>query len=133
MPKRTSGTDDHQLGFEFGAEMAHNSISTEEVESPGGYTGFYRFHKYWGKKPHEPLAYVIEQLTAPDDVVLDPFCGSGTAGRETLLRSRKFIGFDINPVAIEITRLLIHPPVSALRQAVQHVRNVARQEILNSY
>ncbi len=104
------------------------------MESPSGYTGFYRFHKYWGKKPHEPLAYIIEQLTSPGDIVLDPFCGSGTAGREGLLRSRRFIGFDINPVALEITHLLIHPPPpAALRDAVRHVAEAARSEILKSY
>ena len=131
MPKCTTRTEE-QLSFDFSAERAQ--ISTEEMESPSGYTGFYRFHKYWGKKPHEPLAYIIEQLTSPGDTVLDPFCGSGTAGRETLLRSRKFIGFDINPVALEITRLLVHPPPpSALRNAVRHLEEAAKPEILKSY
>ncbi len=131
MPKRTPRMVD-QLGFDFSTERAQ--ISTEEMESPSGYTGFYRFHKYWGKKPSEPLAYIIEQLTSPGDIVLDPFCGSGTAGREALLRSRKFIGFDINPVALEITRLLLHPPPSAaLRNAVRHLEEAARPEILRSY
>ena len=52
---------ERQLNFSV---MAENSqISVAEMESPSGYKGFYRFHKYWGKKPHEPLAYVIEQLT----------------------------------------------------------------------
>jgi hypothetical protein len=59
------------------------------------------------------LAYVIDQLTKPGDIVLDPFSGAGIAAREALLRSRKFVGFDINPVAVELTRLLIHPPPQA--------------------
>ena len=123
---------DQQLGFDFSAEKVQ--VSTAEVESPSGYTGFYRFHKYWGKKPYEPLAYVIEHLTSSGDVILDPFCGSGTAGREALLRSRKFIGFDINPVAIVITRLLIHPPsLTTLKKAVRQVEEAVKQEILNSY
>ena len=131
MRKRMPRTED-QLGFDFSAERAQ--ISTAEMGSPGGYTGFYRFHKYWGKKPYEPLAYIIEQLTSPGDIVLDPFCGSGTAAREALLRSRKFIGFDINPVALEITRLLIHPPPPpALRDAIRHLSDAARPEILKSY
>ncbi len=131
MRKRTPRKED-QLGFDFSAERSQ--ISTAEMESPRGYTGFYRFHKYWGKKPHEPLAYIIEQLTSPGDIVLDPFCGSGTAGCEALLRSRKFVGFDINPVALEITRLLIHPPPPAeLRNAAGHLAEAARPEILKSY
>ena len=123
---------DRQLNFNV---MTENSqISVAEMESPSGYKGFYRFHKYWGKKPHEPLAYVIEQLTVPGDVVLDPFCGSGTTGREALLRSRRFVGFDINPAAVELTRLLLHaPPGKALRSAVSHLEQAVRPEILSSY
>jgi hypothetical protein len=47
---------------------------------PKGYTGLHAFHKYWGKKPLEVLAFLIEQLTRPQDLVIDPFTGSGTAG-----------------------------------------------------
>ena len=49
---------------------------------PQGYTGLYGWHKYWGKKPYEPLAYAIEQLTRPGDLVVDPFLGSGAVARE---------------------------------------------------
>ena len=41
------------------------SISVEKAAAPEGYAGIYGFHKYWGKKPHEPIAYAIEQLTRP--------------------------------------------------------------------
>ena len=120
--------------FTFGVIAEDTQISVAEMHAPSGYKGFYRFHKYWGKKPHEPLAYVIEQLTAPGDVVLDPFCGSGTTGREALLRSRKFVGFDINPAAVELTRLLLHPPSEeALRDAISHIDQAAKPEILDSY
>jgi DNA modification methylase len=33
----------------------------------------------------------------PEDVVLDPFAGSGTTGMVALQHGRKFIGFDLNP------------------------------------
>ena len=72
MLKHESRTEE-QLSFGFPVEAAR--ISSQEIASPSSYRGFYRFHKYWGKKPHEPLAYVIEQLTSSGDVVLDPFCG----------------------------------------------------------
>lgn len=118
----------------FGVMVEDTQISVEELGAPSGYKGFYRFHKYWGKKPYEPLAYVIERLTVPGDVVLDPFCGSGTTGREALLRSRRFIGYDISPVAVELTRLLLHPPPrKALRSAISHLEQAIRPEILKSY
>ena len=49
-----------------------------------------------------PEGFVLEQLyayTRPDEVVLDPFCGRGTAILESLLNNRQAIGSDINPVA----------------------------------
>ena len=84
----------NQLVFEFAEKPPE--VSTKTASSPKGYTGLYGFHKYWGKKPHEPLAFVIEQLTNEGDTVLDPFVGSGTTARESLLRNRRFIGFDLS-------------------------------------
>jgi len=37
-----------------------------------------------------------------DDVVLDPFIGSGTTAKMALLNKRKFIGIDLNPEYIKI-------------------------------
>ncbi len=85
-------------------------ITAEQSTSPEGYTGLYGFHKYWGKKPHEPIAYVIEQLSQPGQLVVDPFLGSGTAARESTSRKRRFIGFDINPVAFELAQFITNPP-----------------------
>ena len=51
-----------------------------------------------------------------------------------MLRSRRFIGFDINPTAIELTRLLIQPPSEqALRIAIRYLEQAAKPEILDSY
>ena len=77
------------------------SISVEKAAAPEGYAGIYGFHKYWGKKPHEPIVYAIEQLMRPGDIVVDPFTGSGASAREATIRNRRFIGFDVNPVAVE--------------------------------
>lgn len=121
---------ERQLGFSFNGE----SVSAGQTASPTGDKGLYRFHKYWGKKPHEPLAYIIEQLTNPGQIVLDPFMGSGTAAREALLRKRRFVGFDINPVAVEISRLLTTPPCElGLRHAIAEIESKVKDDILGSY
>jgi SAM-dependent methyltransferase len=120
--------------LQFGFQQDALPVSTKQMDTPGGYRGIYRLHKYWGKKPHEPLAFLIEQLTDEGDVVVDPFCGSGVAGRQALLRSRRFVGFDINPVAVELTRLLLHPPDPVgLAAAIADVEREAREPILQSY
>ena len=50
--------------------------------SPEGYKGLSSFHKYWGKKPTEAWRFLIENLTEPSDIVLDPFLGSGLIAKE---------------------------------------------------
>lgn len=43
---------------------------------------------------------LIPFFTEPNDVVLDPFCGSGTTGVEAIRLGRKFVGIDNNPIAL---------------------------------
>lgn len=80
------------------------------LTAPRAYTGLSGFHKYWGKKPVECFAYLIQNLTREGDVVVDPFLGSGLVAREALNGNRRFIGVDINPVSIELARFLVEPP-----------------------
>ena len=49
---------------------------------PKGYKGLAGFHKYWGKKPTETWRFLIENFTDVNDIVLDPFLGSGLIGKE---------------------------------------------------
>ena len=77
---------------------------------PEGYKGLAGFHKYWGKKPTEAWRLLIERLTKQDDIVLDPFLGSGLIAKECTDLNRRFIGFDINPICIELTELYLSPP-----------------------
>ena len=53
-----------------------------------------KFGKHPTQKPLELLKRIILASTDKDDVVLDPFCGSGTTGVAALLLNRKFIGID---------------------------------------
>ena len=66
--------------------------------------------------------------------MLDPFVGSGTAGRETLLLGRRFLGFDLNPLAIELSKTLLHPPLAKdLNNAFQVISTKTKDKILESY
>ena len=105
-------------------------IETESIESlikPETYKGIYAFHKYWGKKPSESLSYFIKNCTSQNDIVLDPFLGSGLISIETNSLSRKFIGIDINPFSIEHTSFLLSLPnprdyISAIQEIEKNVR-----------
>jgi DNA modification methylase len=43
----------------------------------------------------------------PSDVILDPFCGSGTTGVVALRHKRYFIGIELNPEYVEMARTRI--------------------------
>lgn len=58
---------------------------------------------YPAEKPAEVSRILIAQSTLPGDVVLDPFCGSGSVGEAALSIGRRFIGFDISPEAESAT------------------------------
>jgi hypothetical protein len=52
--------------------------------------------------PDIPRAAILE-LTAPGDLVIDPFCGSGTTAVEALANGRRAFSADINPLAALVT------------------------------
>ncbi len=105
-----------------------------QVSNPKGYRGLYRFHKYWGKKPFEPIAFIIESLTDQDEVVLDPFVGSGIAAREAARIGRRFIGIDLNPIAVQLSKFLVSPPtVDVVREGLEEIKKQVREDIEASY
>ena len=109
-------------------------ITSAQTTAPEGYTGLYGFHKYWGKKPHEPIAYLIEQLSQPGQLVIDPFLGSGIAAREAVSRGRRFVGFDVNPVAVELSRFITSPPAhSDISAGFKLIQSAVKDQINASY
>lgn len=68
----------------------------------------YEMHKYWGKKPPQDLARLLEKYTKVNDLVLDPFSGYGVFACEAILLGRKVISHDLNPVATFIQEQLLN-------------------------
>lgn len=46
-----------------------------------------------------------------EDLVLDPFCGSGTTGAVALRRGRNFVGIDVNPAYLELAKWRIRAEI----------------------
>lgn len=110
------------------------STQAADLAKPAAYKGLYAFHKYWGKKPAEPIRFLIEQLSQPGALVVDPFLGSGISAVEAGKLKRRFIGIDINPAATRLARLLIAPPLAKdLRSAADKVRTLVRSAIMEAY
>ena len=55
------------------------------------------------QKPLELLKRLIALCTSEGDLVLDPFCGSGTTGVACVLLGRNFIGIDLDQSYLELT------------------------------
>lgn len=58
---------------------------------------------YPTQKPILLLEQIIQLSTDEGDIVLDPFCGSGTTLVAAKLNNRRYIGIDISNDAIELT------------------------------
>ncbi|MBS1259215.1 MAG: hypothetical protein MAG551_02282 [Candidatus Scalindua arabica] len=67
--------------------------------------GSHNFHSFPAKFPPQlPQKFILE-LTEYNDIVLDPMVGSGTTILEGLFNNRNTIGFDIDPLALMITKV----------------------------
>lgn len=59
--------------------------------------------------------------SCPGDIVLDPFCGSGTAGVVALRHGRSFAGIDLNPAYLDLARKRIGEPWYGDEQVLANV------------
>ncbi len=61
-----------------------------------------------GKHPTQKPEYLLERIilasTEEGQVILDPFCGSGTTGVEAVRFGRNFVGIDISEGYLEISK-----------------------------
>lgn len=67
------------------------------------------FHSFPAKFPPQLPRKFISKLTKEGDVVLDPMMGSGTTILEAYLLNRQAVGFDIDPLALLLTRVKVRP------------------------
>lgn len=56
------------------------------------------------QKPVGVMQWVLELATKPGDVVLDPFCGSGTTGVACIRLGRRFIGIERDAKYADVAR-----------------------------
>lgn len=76
-------------------------------------------------KPQLPR-FFIDRLTAPGDVVYDPFAGRGTTLIESALLGRVPIGCDVNPLSAILTLPRLHPPTT--EQVADRLSRIALDE-----
>ncbi|GAK54581.1 hypothetical protein U14_05868 [Candidatus Moduliflexus flocculans] len=110
------------------------NVNIQKVASPSGYKGLAAFHKYWGKKPLECLTFLMQKLSSRDDIVLDPFLGSGLVAKESLDLQRRFIGIDINPFSIDLAAFFVNlPTFEEFSEAFRYIEQEIKSSIYESY
>lgn len=77
---------------------------------------------YPTQKPLLLLERIIELVTNENDLVLDPFCGSGTTCVASMLTKRRYIGIDESEDAIQLTQSRLHSPVKTESELLQRGR-----------
>ena len=63
-----------------------------------------RFGKHPTQKPEALLDRIIRSSTNVGDIILDPFCGSGTTGVVAARLCRKFVGFDLSETYLNLAK-----------------------------
>ena len=79
-------------------------------------------HSYTARLIPQIPRYFAERYANEGDIILDPFCGSGTTCLEAKLVGKDSIGIDINPLAVLISKVKTTPlEKSELQNAVKCV------------
>jgi site-specific DNA-methyltransferase (adenine-specific) len=54
------------------------------------------------EKPRRLMSELVADFTNPDELICDPFMGSGTTGVAAVMAGRNFVGIEMNPTYFEI-------------------------------
>lgn len=93
--------------------MQTSKIIKNQIPKPekGIFPERYKIHQYWSRKPWYVVREHIKNFSNKGDLVLDPFSGSGVTACESLILRRKFVGTDLNPLAVFLTKMTCVSPV----------------------
>lgn len=81
-----------EIGDQWMGDVAKSSVNDNDK----------RFHG-WGQS-ESGMMDLVERLSSPGDLICDPFVGGGATGVAAIALKRRFIGFDIDPDCIKISR-----------------------------
>src|SRR5438105_4294930 len=92
----------------------------------------YGVHPYFTRRPPNVVRAYIERYSSPNDVVLDPFGGTGVTAIEAFLLGRRAIHNDLNPFANFIAHNIADTSLSStlpLREAFARVDDACGQPL----
>lgn len=120
------------LFFEKGKRRLVDLSIPDVLEAPRILNG------YPTEKPIELSRIFIKQSTQEEEVVADPFMGSGSTGVAALELGRRFLGNDLSETAISLTRSRLldvsaAPPTGGKKNGAPHEEAAHSQLLLKGY
>ena len=91
------------------SEKVDDSWSFREIDRSETSYLTHNYHRYPAKFIPQLAARLIKENSQVEELVCDPFMGSGTTLVESIVNGRRTYGTDINPVAVLITKAKTTP------------------------
>ncbi len=117
------------------SQIVKNLVDVNDIKHDRQYSRVAKLHKYWSRKPWFVIDQYIEKYSKKDHVVLDPFCGSGIIGLQSVLANRNFIGYDLNPFAVFLAKnsLQVGYDNASFEEDFSAIERAVREEIMPLY
>jgi len=101
---------------------------------PEPHSPMYVWHKYWSRKTWNVVGEFIRHYSNEQEIVFDPFAGSGVVAIEAVRNKRRAIVCDLNPSATKIAELTLrYVDLHSLEQAFERVREKVKDKIEELY
>jgi DNA modification methylase len=99
-------THKKQSVFEYGRVIPPRKIENIKKQGVARHFGA---HPYFTRQAWKVVQEYIKHFSQPNDIILDPFGGSGVTAIESHILGRRSIHIDINPLSIFIVQNLVQP------------------------
>ena len=84
-----------------------------------------RVERQWGL---DLMRYLVRLVTPPGGTVLDPFNGSGSTGKACMLEGFDYIGCELDPAYIEISRARIEHAIALRASGLQALKPASERD-----
>jgi len=117
------------------SQIVNNLIDVSDFKHDRKYSRVAKLHKYWSRKPWFVIDQYVQKYSKENHLILDPFCGSGIIGLQSVLANRNFIGYDLNPFAVFLAKnsLQVGYNQSSFEDDFSAIERTVREKIMPLY